>query len=202
MLPKGLYAIADADYTANVVDWGSALLAAGVNILQLRAKTWSDEEILAAGSELMERASASGAMFILNDHPHLAAQIGAHGVHLGQTDLSPDVARDIVGEKSLIGLSTHNLEQVERADTGSVDYLGFGPIFPTTSKVAAGTGRGTTLLAQAIARTTLPVVAIGGITPSALSGIQEAGAHGWAVISALCTPNGPSAAIRSLSGAP
>ncbi len=204
MLPKGLYAIADADYTANVVDWGSALIAAGVGVLQLRAKSWSDEEILLAGSRLMERAAEGDTIFILNDHPHLAAQIGAHGVHLGQTDISPDVARDIVGEEALIGLSTHNLEQVHHVATapGRLDYLGFGPVFHTASKEQAGAARGTAMLAEAVRQSVLPVVAIGGITPGALPAIREAGAHGWATISALCTQDGPSEAIRRLSVAP
>ena len=88
--------------------------------------------------------------------------VRAHGVHLGQTDMNPAEARAIVGPDVLIGLSTHTISQVEAASTDTVDYLGFGPIFGTSSKAEAGLPRGPALLAQAVQAADVPVVAIGG----------------------------------------
>ena len=114
MFAPGLYAIADADHTPDVEAWGNTLLASGAKTLQLRAKSWSKSEITRVARALVTSAHRYGAVFILNDHPDIAATVHAHGVHLGQTDMSPDEARAIVGPDVLIGLSTHTIDQVEK----------------------------------------------------------------------------------------
>lgn len=204
MFPPGLYAIADADVTPEVVSWGKALLSAGVQTLQLRAKRWTDGRIVDAARELVASANHHQAVFILNDYPYIAAEVRAHGVHLGQTDMSPAEARSVLGPDAIIGLSTHTIEQVECATAvvPSVDYLGFGPVFDTASKAAAGTPRGPALLAEAVRATHLPVVAIGGISHALLQRIVDASPYGWAVISALTEAQDPTEAIRELSIAP
>ena len=204
MFAPGLYAIADADHTPDVVAWGERLLESGVRTLQLRAKNWEPSEITAAAHTLVVSARRHGAMFILNDHPEIAAAVGAHGVHLGQTDMDPKRARGIVGAEMLIGLSTHTIAQVmqTRGGASGADYLGFGPVFTTTSKVEADTARGPDQLREAVSAADLPVVAIGGISPSNIRRVIDAGPHAWATISALSGQDGLHAAIRELTPAP
>ena len=204
MFSPGLYAIADADHTPDVVTWGEALLAAGAKTLQLRAKSWSSRAITEAAHVLVERANHYGAVFILNDHPDIAAEVSAHGVHLGQSDMDITMAREIVGSGALIGLSTHSIEQVMRTREGAsgADYLGFGPVFETSSKSQAGAARGVELLAEAVAKADLPLVAIGGISQDGLPRVIHSGASAWAAISALSTGDEAVNAIRALSKAP
>ena len=204
MFSSGLYAIADADHTPDVVTWGETLLRAGVRTLQLRAKCWRRSQIADAARQLVSVANHHDAVFILNDHPVLAAEVGAHGVHLGQTDMSPSEARAIVGATSIIGLSTHTIDQVRRTRSGATeaDYLGFGPVFSTSSKVGAGSPRGPGLLAEAVRVADLPVVAIGGISVRHLPDVIDAGPHGWAVIRALTQGADPVEAIRAMSDTP
>ena len=151
----------------------------------------------------MSVANHHDAVFILNDHRTRRGG-GAHGVHLGQTDMSPSEARAIVGATSIIGLSTHTLDQVRRTRSGATeaDYLGFGPVFSTSSKVGAGSPRGPGLLAEAVRVADLPVVAIGGISVRHLPDVIDAGPHGWAVIRALTQGADPVEAIRAMSDTP
>jgi len=204
MFAPGLYAIADADHTPDVEAWGNTLLASGAKTLQLRAKSWSKSEITRVARALVTSAHRYGAVFILNDHPDIAATVHAHGVHLGQTDMSTDEARAIVGPDVLIGLSTHTIDQVEKTKGGrtAADYLGFGPIFGTSSKAEAGLPRGASLLAEAVHTADIPVVAIGGIDASRLQEVVAAGPFGWAVISALTGAHDPVTAIREMSPSP
>ena len=204
MFSSGLYAIADADHTPDVVNWGETLFRSGVRTLQLRAKTWSRVDIADAARQLVEVANRHDAVFILNDHPAVAAEVGAHGVHLGQTDMCPSEARAIVGPTTLIGLSTHTIEQVRMTRSGATeaDYLGFGPVFSTSSKIGAGSPRGPSVLAEAVRVADLPVVAIGGISVRHLPDVVKAAPYGWAVIRALTQGTDPVEAISALSATP
>ena len=167
----------------------AALLAAGVQIIQLRDKQ-------APSGELYMRAEAVGACirkakgtFIVNDRADVALAVEAAGVHVGQEDLPVESARAILGPAKVIGYSTHVLEQVEEADQGSADYIAFGPIFPTTSKANPDAVVGLAGLREARKATRKPLVAIGGITLENARAVMEAGADSVAV-------------IRSLVGAP
>lgn len=136
-------------------------------------------------SQLLEPLHKRGARLIINDHTKVANTIGADGVHLGQDDGSVDEARALLGPNALIGLSTHSLEQVRLAK--NVDYIGFGPVFETTTKVAAGPPRGLVDLRAAVSESAVPVIAIGGITGKNLSAVRATGTHGWAIFSDLYT---------------
>jgi thiamine-phosphate pyrophosphorylase len=122
---------------------------------------------------------------IINDRPDVALLAKADGVHLGQDDLPPKIVRQVLGDNAIIGLSTHNLEQVKRANAENIDYIGFGPIFPTTTKDNASQVVGTKLLADAVRCSRHPVVAIGGISFARLPDVITASPAAIAMISAL-----------------
>ncbi len=112
-------------------------ISGGVDILQMREKKKTEEELIKLGSELSKLCMENGVIFIVNDDPHLAQKVDADGVHLGQEDVkrySIDEARNILGKDKIIGLSTHSLEQFQEANAKDVDYIAFGPIFPTKTK--------------------------------------------------------------------
>jgi len=115
-------------------------LAGGASIIQLRWKSVATRDLLAEALAIASLAGQAGACFIVNDRADVALAANADGVHLGQNDLPPEAARSILGPKRIIGLSTHNPEQVKEAGRQPVDYLGFGPIFPTSSKRDPGIG--------------------------------------------------------------
>ena len=175
----------------------AAVLGAGVDILQLRMKDAGEEAVVAAGRRFARAAERFGALFVLNDRPDLVAAIGADGVHVGQDDVSVDEARAIIGPDRLIGLSTHSPEQVEAAAGVPVDYIGVGPVHATPTKP----GRppvGLELVRYAAAHATVPFFAIGGISPSNLEAVRDAGAERIAVVRALTDAADPVAATRSL----
>ena len=116
--------------SVQVAEYAKELVAGGVTLLQYRAKSLSSREILGQAREL-RRIVGSTVQLIMNDRADLCLAAGFNGVHLGQDDLSPEGARRVVGERLWIGVSTHNLEQLARADIGLADYLAFGPIFGT-----------------------------------------------------------------------
>lgn len=126
----------------------------------------------------------AGALFLVNDHADIAAAVDADGVHLGQEDLPAAAARRLLGRGKLIGISTHDLDQARAAEGDGADYIGFGPLFSTTTK-NAGQGRGTERLNEIRRAVALPVIAIGGITAANAGSAVAAGADGIAVISAV-----------------
>lgn len=158
---------------------------AGVRIVQYRNKTASMKEAYAEALPLRKLAAELGTLFIVNDRCDLAMAVDADGVHLGQGDLPLDLARKVMGPDKLIGISTHNPDQVRAASAGQPDYLGFGPIFKPGSKQDYDPVVGIEGLRAIRALTSLPVFAIGGITVENVGEVMTAGANGVAVISAI-----------------
>jgi thiamine-phosphate pyrophosphorylase len=194
-LPCGLYGIADAAH-GDPVGAAIALAEARCATVQLRAKSWEPQQIQAAAAAIAGPLRALGTCFVVNDHPEIARAVDADGVHLGQTDGSLAQARALLGPGKLIGWSTHDLNQV--AATQGADYIGFGPVFSTSTKLGALPPRGTALLDQAVALARCPVIAIGGIMPENLKSVIQTGVHGWACISALIAAPDRSAAVRGM----
>ena len=124
-------------------------------------------------------------MFIVNDRCDLALAVKADGVHLGQDDLPLELARSIMGRHKIIGISTHRPEEVTQATQGGADYIGYGPLFPTTTKAAHEAPVGLAGLRDIRSLTTLPMFAIGGITLDCLDEVVESGVNGVAVASAV-----------------
>ena len=175
----------------------TAALRGGVDIVQLRVKDGDDDRILAAADRYRRLCRAAGALLIVNDRPDLALAADADGVHVGQDDVAVAAARAVVGERRLVGLSTHSPAQVQAANGAGVDYIGVGPVHATPTKP----GRpavGLELVAYAARHSDLPFFAIGGIDTSNASAVRDAGARRIAVVRALTDARDPEAAARAL----
>lgn len=158
---------------------------AGVKLVQYRNKTRSMKQAYEAALALRRVAAERDMTFIVNDRCDLALALEADGVHLGQGDLPLLLARSVVGQKMLIGVSTHTPEQVRLATADGADYLGFGPIFSTRTKANHEPVVGIQGLAGVRSLTSLPIIAIGGIVPVSVPALLSAGANGVAVASAI-----------------
>ncbi len=168
----------------------SEVTQAGVEILQYRNKQGSEAEIL-ADAEILRLASSSALKLILNDWPSLAVQGGFDGVHVGQQDMEPNTARAILGSNLILGVSTHNEEQLRAANREPVDYIAIGPVFVTTSKENPDPVIGLDGVRLARNLTDKPLVAIGGITLETAASVWAAGADSIAVISAIFSTEDP-----------
>jgi thiamine-phosphate pyrophosphorylase len=186
-MPSGLYVILDPsvcpDRPLHEVLKVSA--AAGATLFQYRNKSASMKDAYIEAMELRKLAAELEVLFIVNDRCDLALAVDADGVHLGQGDLPLNLARKVMGPGKLIGISTHNAEQVRVATAGGPDYLGFGPIFKPGSKADHDPVVGVAGLKAIRPLTPLPIFAIGGISLDHVSEVMGAGANGVAVISAI-----------------
>lgn len=158
----------------------------GAEFIQIREKELSSGEFFAEAEAAMAVARARGLRIMINDRVDIALMIGAAGVHLGQEDLPPQAARKLLGPNAIIGFSTHTLEQAVEAAKMPVDYIAFGPIFPTSTKENPDPTVGLERLREIREATgKIPLVAIGGITRENAASVFEAGADSIAVISDL-----------------
>ena len=198
-----LYPIVDADTVgpSQVAAVVETLAAAGVRLLQLRAKALGDRALLELARESVRAAHGHGALLVIDDRADVARLVAADGVHVGQDDLSPADVRAVVGPDAIVGFSTHNLEQIDEAGGEPIDYVALGPIFATRSKQNPDPVVGLPGLAAARARTRLPLVAIGGITRANAAAVAAAGADGLAVISDLLRSADLAAAVRDFEAA-
>jgi thiamine-phosphate pyrophosphorylase len=203
MLERGVYAILDLGVLGprDPLALATSLLEAGVVALQLRAKGQPPDALEPLARDLLARCRAAGVPFVVNDHVELARQIGADAVHLGQTDLPVAEARQRLGPGIRIGRSTHTVAQARSAAAEGADYLGFGPIFPTTTKPDAEPVQGLARLAEVCAALDRPVVAIGGIDLASAPAVGRTGARSLAVIGAVLRAPDPAMAARSLAEA-
>jgi thiamine-phosphate pyrophosphorylase len=175
-------------------------LRGGTDVVQLRDKAASDEDVVRAGAALREICDELGGLLIVNDSPELAVACGADGVHLGQDDLAVDRARPIVGADMLIGVSTHSPEQIAAAAASPADYLGVGPVYATPTKpLAAPVGE--SLVRHAAKYAGKPFFAIGGIDPANAPAVVAAGARRVAVVRAIRDAADPRAAAEALRAA-
>lgn len=180
----------------------SAALDGGVDIVQLRMKDAQDQAVLLAAERLLAICRGRDVPLIVNDRPDLAAAAGADGVHLGQDDSAPELARELLGADALIGLSTHSPAQVDAAADAEVDYIGVGPVNATPTKPGRA-AVGLELVRYASAHARLPFFAIGGITPANAPDVVAAGAQRLAVVRAIAESEDPvagAAALRSALG--
>ena len=172
-----------------------AMVKSGVDVVQLRDKGRSDREIIAVGRKIAELTCGSKTVFIMNDRADLANAAKADGVHLGQDDLEVGDARRIVGPSKMIGVSTHSLAQARQAVIDGADYIGVGPVFPSTTKHFE-THVGLELIKEVAAEIKLPVFAIGGITLSNLPRVLDSGARRVAVSGAINESDDPGGVVR------
>ncbi|MGH7183440.1 MAG: thiamine phosphate synthase [Nitrospiraceae bacterium] len=196
---SGLYVILDPAVCPNrsLTDVLKEATTAGARLFQYRNKSASMKEAYAEALVLRRAALDAGVRFIVNDRCDLALAVNADGVHLGQGDLPLDLARKVMGPDKLIGISTHNPDQVREATAGKPDYLGFGPIFKPGSKQDHDPVVGLEGLRAIRRLTSLPMFAIGGIQIDQAGEVIRAGANGVAVISAVLKAPDLSYAVQS-----
>lgn len=196
-----LYAIIGAAQCSTALDFVIAEAAAGgTNIFQLREKNLSDRELLQRAYKVRRWTRAAGALFIVNDRPDIARLVDADGVHLGQEDLPVADARRILGSDALVGVSTHNLDQVRQAVLDGANYIGIGPVFPSSTKTF-DTLAGLDFVRSATAETALPGFALGGIRCDNVDAALAAGATRIAVSSEICHADEPRAVAQKLQSA-
>ena len=175
-----------------------AAVRAGVKIVQLRMKHASREDVLREGRELRRVTAGTGTLFIVNDDPSIASEVGADGVHVGQGDMAPAEVRSRYPELKVVGLSTHNMDQVRASIAQPIDYIGVGPVYATPTKDIPDPTLGLDTMSRMIAAAAHPAVAIGGIDASRLPDVISAGARNYAVVRAVCQSEDPYSAILKL----
>ena len=178
----------------------TAAAEAGAFLFQYRNKIASMKDAYVEALALRQAAAKAGVLFIVNDRCDLALAVDADGVHLGQGDLPLDVARKVMGPEKLVGISTHNADQVREATAGNPDYLGFGPIFTPGSKQDHDPVVGIEGLRAMRSLTSLPIFAIGGIHIDHVREVMRAGADGVAIISAILKAPDISHAVKAFLG--
>lgn len=179
----------------------SQAIMAGVPSIQLRERDLPTGELLQLAQEIRSITTSYAVPLILNDRVDLVLALNLVGVHLRGNSLPVSAVRRLIGPDRLIGISTHSVEEVRRANHDGADYVIFGPIFDTPSKRSFGAPLGLDLLADACRRSSIPVFAIGGITRERVRDVRHAGAHGVAVSGALLTRDDIGEAVRELAHA-
>jgi thiamine-phosphate diphosphorylase len=161
------------------------LVRGGAQLVQIRDKHTPTKELSLDLIKCAEFAAAKGVALIINDRCDLVLSSGAMGIHLGQADLPPEVARALLGRAKIIGFSAHTIAQVRKSVQLPVQYIGFGPVYPTLTKKDAAAAVGLRRLRAACKISGIPVVAIGGIRLDRIREVLDSGAASAAVISAL-----------------
>jgi thiamine-phosphate pyrophosphorylase len=193
-----LYVLLTGSLCNAALDWTIAEAAAGgAQIFQLREKNLPDRELLERARNVRRWTRQAGALFIMNDRPDLARLAEADGVHLGQDELPVMEARRILGPDALVGVSTHDLDQVRRAVLDGASYIGVGPTFPSATKRFTDFP-GLDFVRRATAGTSLPAFVIGGVTAETAAAAVAAGARRVAVSQAICRADEPRLAAAEL----
>lgn len=160
-------------------------IVGGADIIQLREKNKTKNELLQMAKDLRELTAKYNVLFIVNDHVDIALAVDADGIHLGQDDLPLEEARKMMGPDKIIGISTHALEEALEAEKNGADYIGVGPIYETKSKVDVVDPVGLQYIREVVAHTSIPFVAIGGIKLHNIDDVLAAGAKRICIISAI-----------------
>ena len=176
----------------------AAALRGGVRAVQLREKDLSAAELYPLAQELRQLTRTFSAKLLINDRVDVALAVNADGVHLGAHSLPVAVVRRLIGDQRLIGLSTHHPDEVHRAAVAGADFVTFGPVYATPSKLAYGPPVGLEALAGVCADASLPVFALGGVTVERLAELGAVGCHRVALIGGILQAGDPEKAAREL----
>jgi thiamine-phosphate pyrophosphorylase len=195
---RGLYAIIDPAACKDPLAVAEAVLRGGCAALQLRAKHIGDADYLTLGHALVRACRTARVPFFVNDRVALVRELGADGVHVGQTDAPIEAVRAVLGPDVLVGVSTHSLAQARAAEQRGASMIGFGPVFTTHSKLDPEPVVGLEGLRAVCAMVRIPVIAIGGIGAGNAAQVASTGAPLAAVISAVCSAPDPEATARTL----
>ncbi|MBA4786297.1 MAG: thiamine phosphate synthase [Rhizobiales bacterium] len=196
-----LYLVLDPELCRGIgmVETARMAVAGGVTMVQLRDKTADTSAMIETGRALQSALAGTGVPLIVNDDVEAAIALGAEGVHVGQSDLAAAAARRRIPDSMILGVSVETEELAHQVDAGLVDYVGIGPVFATGTKPDHKTPIGFDGLARIVAAASVPAVAIGGLKQGHAMPVLAAGAHGLAVVSAICGQPDPEAAARSLA---
>jgi thiamine-phosphate pyrophosphorylase len=196
-----LQVLVSGSLCAAALDWTIHEAAAGgADVIQLREKKLDDRALLERARQVRRWTRQAGVLFIMNDRPDIARLVEADGVHLGQDDLPVKEARRILGGEALVGVSTHDLEQLRRAVLDGASYVGVGPTFPSVTKEFSELA-GLDFVRQALAETSLPAFVIGGVNRDTIAAAVAAGARRVAVSHAVCQADDPRQAAAELRAA-
>jgi thiamine-phosphate pyrophosphorylase len=183
------------------LELASLAIKGGADTIQFRQKLGATREMIKIVRQLKQLCKDNGVTLVVNDRIDVAIAAEADGVHLGQDDFPLPLARKLLGESRIIGGSAATFEEAQKCLAEGADYIGFGPVYPTTSKEDAGPVAGIKLLKKVVEAIPLPIIAIGGISVKNTPEVMRAGAQGIAVISAVCCQEDPEQATRALSNA-
>ncbi len=170
----------------------------GADMIQLRDKLMPTSELIETAIRIKKLCNKHKVLFIVNDRVDVAMLADADGVHLGLEDISVKDARKLLGKDKVIGGTAHSLKEAVDAENSGADYLGFGHIYPTGSKLKKDKPKGTRLLKKAAQSVKIPVIAIGGITGENITDVMATGAHGIAVIGWVVKSENPAQAVKML----
>ena len=174
------------------------VIEGGADTVQFRQKQGTTRELIAVAQSMQAICEQHNVPLIVNDRADIALAVGATGTHFGQDDMPVSIGRRILPTQTIIGASARTEEKILEAITEGADYIGFGPIYGTTSKPDAEMAKGLERLRRMCDIAACPVIAIGGITVQAAADVIRAGAHGIAVISAVCVHSEPTVATQAL----
>ena len=169
----------------------------GTTVVQLREKTASTKEFYDLALRVKEITSRYGVPLLINDRIDIALAIDSEGVHIGQDDMPADIAREIIGEDKILGVSASTVEEAKKAENDSADYIGSGAVFPTATKDDADSVSKEELK-EIVDSIDIPVVAIGGITVENASTLKDSGIAGFSVVSAIMSAEDPKEASKKL----
>lgn len=181
-------------------DWRKVVqdaISNGADVIQLREKHLSDRELILRARWVRQATLGTGSLFIMNDRADIAAMVDADGVHVGQDEASVADVRSIIGRNCLVGVSTHSIEQARQAVADGADYIGIGPVFPSTTK-SFESFAGLEFVGQAAHEISVPGFSIGGITPDNLGSLLDAGSKRIAVSGSVCGANDAAQATAQL----
>jgi len=202
-LPRGLYVLCDDTVRPELplTEKAARLLAGGARVVQLRMKRTPLREALAAAREVVAACRRAGAVCLVNDRVDVALLSGAHGVHVGDEDLPPEAARELLGPEGLVGVTVRGVADAHAARAAGADYVGLGPVFGTTTKQVPAPVLGLVGFGAVVRESPLPVVGIGGVKLENIADLAATGAHGGAVASDALLAEDIAERVRRLSAA-
>jgi thiamine-phosphate pyrophosphorylase len=195
-----LYFVLSSEYTrqCNLLETAKQAIEAGIDMLQMREKHFPQDKLILLGGQLLSLCRKKLIPFIVNDSPYLAKKINADGVHLGQEDLEQyplPLAREILGHKKIIGISTHSVAEFKTAHEQDFNYIAFGPLFPSKTK---NYHIGTDSIEEVLSISCKPVIFIGGINLANVHQLRKKGAKNIAVIRAISESDDIASTVKAL----
>ena len=184
--------------TEHLVEVVRSAIAGGVTMVQLREKTADTRTFLERAWALKRLLQGTGVPLIINDRVDIALAVDADGVHLGQSDMPVEIARRLLGQDKIIGLSVENFEQIDQANTLDIQYIGISPIFATPTKTDTKAPFGLEGARQAVKRSKHPAIGIGGINATNIAAVRATGLDGVAVVSAIMSAPNPQQAAQEM----